>query len=95
MPAPPSSTLLTGLAFLRNPRQLGRSKTWLLDAEMYLGIDKDGNPEGITLLLRYFNHEKVFEFGEIGLYSLRAWVIDTFHRSTSYWLAVHLGLPDE
>ncbi|KAJ7479569.1 hypothetical protein FB451DRAFT_1171675 [Mycena latifolia] len=65
-----SSASMTGFAFVRNPRQLGKSKTWLLYGHMYLGVDSDGDQTGITLLLRYFNDENYY-FGEIGLDFIR------------------------
>ncbi|KAJ7445044.1 hypothetical protein FB451DRAFT_1189274 [Mycena latifolia] len=65
-----SSASMTGFAFVRNPRQLGKSKTWLLDGHMYLGVDSDGDQTSITLLLRYFNDENYY-FGEIGLDFIR------------------------
>ncbi|KAJ7616893.1 hypothetical protein B0H17DRAFT_1220137 [Mycena rosella] len=67
----PSSAMMSGFVFVSNPRQLNKpSKVWVLDGEIYLGLDDKGEEHGLTLLLRYFNKEG-YHFGEIGLYVLR------------------------
>ncbi|KAJ6626182.1 hypothetical protein B0H10DRAFT_2211374 [Mycena sp. CBHHK59/15] len=68
----PSGVSLTGMAFLDNPRQQGKSKMWFFDANMFLSRDGD-NTTGISGCLRYFNVNDL-QFGPAGLYNVHAWV---------------------
>jgi hypothetical protein len=70
-----SSAGLEGIAYLKNPRQIPGSKFgFMFDAYMFLKYDEKGDEESLIACLRYFNDKDRFEFGEIGLYSLTAWV---------------------
>ncbi|KAJ7670456.1 hypothetical protein B0H17DRAFT_1141812 [Mycena rosella] len=65
-----TSATLSGVVFLRNPRRLGRSKTWFFDGAMYLDVDERGEEQGIILLMRYLNKEDHY-FGEIGVANVK------------------------
>jgi hypothetical protein len=81
-----SSAGLEGIAYLKNPRQIPGSKFgFMFDAYMFLKYDEKGDEESLIACLRYFNDKDRFEFGEIGLYSLTAWV-------SFFSFAVELGL---
>ncbi|KAJ7657059.1 hypothetical protein B0H17DRAFT_1337905 [Mycena rosella] len=66
MPVSSSSATLTGIAFLRNPKQVGKSKTWIFEGSIYLVVDDSGQERGVTLLMCYFNDED-FYFGPAGV----------------------------
>ncbi|KAJ6629524.1 hypothetical protein B0H10DRAFT_2208903 [Mycena sp. CBHHK59/15] len=68
----PSGVSLTGMAFLDNPRQQGKSKMWFFNANMFLSRDGD-NTTGISGCLRYFNVSNL-QFSPAGLYIVHAWV---------------------
>ncbi|KAJ7670725.1 hypothetical protein DFH06DRAFT_1125019 [Mycena polygramma] len=72
-----SSVDIDTIAYLRNPRQVGTtpsgnpSKVWMFDVEMYIGIDAEGQEQGMAACLRFFNQPDL-QFGQVGLYSVRA-----------------------
>jgi hypothetical protein len=68
----PSGVSLTALAYLDNPRQVGRSKVWFFDANMFLSRDGD-KTKGICGAVRYFNGSDL-PFGDLGLYVIHAFV---------------------
>ncbi|KAJ7656351.1 hypothetical protein DFH06DRAFT_1328643 [Mycena polygramma] len=73
----PSGVSLTGLAYVTNARQIGKSKVWFLDANFFLYRERDEKgeekPVGICGALRYFNSPD-FELAGMGLYFIHAWV---------------------
>ncbi|KAJ6470105.1 hypothetical protein C8R47DRAFT_1222738 [Mycena vitilis] len=72
-----SSVDIDTIAYLRNPRQVGTtpsgnpSKVWMFDVEMYIGIDAEGQEQGMAACLRFFNQPDL-QFGQVGLYAVRA-----------------------
>ncbi|KAJ7665014.1 hypothetical protein DFH06DRAFT_1186391 [Mycena polygramma] len=62
-----SGTGLNVICYFQNPSQVGQSKVWLFDAHMCVGQKE------LIARLRVFN-EWDFVFGDIGLYSVNAWV---------------------
>ncbi|KAJ7184078.1 hypothetical protein C8R46DRAFT_1026090 [Mycena filopes] len=68
----PSGVSLTALAYLTNPRQVGKSKVWYFDASMFLRRDGE-DAVGTSGALRYFNDAN-HEFGPLGVYVIHAWV---------------------
>ena len=63
------SASLYGLAALETPRIIGKTKTVVFDAQMYMGPDQPP----LTANLQYFN-EQSLNFGDVGVYFIHATV---------------------
>ncbi|KAJ7037145.1 hypothetical protein C8F04DRAFT_1332779 [Mycena alexandri] len=82
----PSGVSLTSLAYLTNPRQVGKSKVWFFDANMFLRREAGEEGErtvGTCGALRYFNSSDL-EFDDEGVYVIHAWVCPIGLSNLSY-----------
>ena len=63
------SASLYGLAALETPRIIGKTKTVVFDAQMYMGPEQPP----LTANFRYFNDQSL-TFGDVGVYYIHAMV---------------------
>ncbi|KAJ7824579.1 hypothetical protein B0H13DRAFT_2375414 [Mycena leptocephala] len=65
----PSGNNWFGMAYLTNPRQVGKSKTWFFTASMFLRAEGEGEEKithGISGCLRYFDEGLLILFLSVG-----------------------------